>query len=300
MRFPAHAAIVDEAFHETTPRRPSRPGPRPHRSHIDRNLLFGILALQNNFIDRDGLLAAFNSWVVNKSRSLSQILLERGVLTPSRHMLMEGLVEEHIKVHDNDVQKSLASLSSIGELREDLSRIAGSDLEASLHQVGAPRDKEAADRAAFGPSWRFAGPSGTQRAPENDPPGEVDSTIVGDSTSAGTRFRILRPHAKGGLGEVFVARDTELQSRCGRQGNPVAVRLRPALSCPVRVRGRDHGRPGTSGDRAGLRAGTLARRPAVLCDAIHPGGKPEGRDPTVSRGRAAAGPRPGPEHAGFA
>src|SRR5262249_51982501 len=33
---------------------------------------------------------------------------------------------------------------------------------------------------------------------------------VGESTSEGMRFRILRPYARGGLGEVYVARDQEL------------------------------------------------------------------------------------------
>jgi serine/threonine protein kinase len=35
-------------------------------------------------------------------------------------------------------------------------------------------------------------------------------TAVGTPSSSGVRFRILRPHAKGGLGEVFVAHDEEL------------------------------------------------------------------------------------------
>jgi serine/threonine protein kinase len=35
--------------------------------------------------------------------------------------------------------------------------------------------------------------------------------IVGSSTSSELRFRILRPHAKGALGQVSVAEDQELQ-----------------------------------------------------------------------------------------
>jgi hypothetical protein len=40
----------------------------------DRNLLFGLLALQNNFISRDQLVSAFGVWVADKSRPLDEIL----------------------------------------------------------------------------------------------------------------------------------------------------------------------------------------------------------------------------------
>src|SRR5437868_4597411 len=37
-------------------------------SYIDRNLLFGFLALQNNFIPREELIAAVSVWLADKSR----------------------------------------------------------------------------------------------------------------------------------------------------------------------------------------------------------------------------------------
>ena len=49
-----------------------------------RNLLFGILALQMDFITRDGLIEVMQTWTLNKDRELGERLVERGQLTASR------------------------------------------------------------------------------------------------------------------------------------------------------------------------------------------------------------------------
>ena len=46
----------------------------------DRNLLFGLLALQNGLIDRGVLVDAFPGWTLHKSRSLADQLVARGDL----------------------------------------------------------------------------------------------------------------------------------------------------------------------------------------------------------------------------
>ena len=62
----------------------------------DRNLLFGILALQMDFIRRDALIAAMNAWVLDKTKPLGQILREQGALAAADHELLEVMVQRHL------------------------------------------------------------------------------------------------------------------------------------------------------------------------------------------------------------
>src|SRR5437667_11142886 len=156
----------------------------PHPA-ADRNLLFGILALQMDFIRRDALIAAMHAWVLDKHKPLGRILQEQGALAGDAHALLEALVRKHLALHENDAAKSLAALSSAGSARQELEEIADPDLQASLAHVSAASQ------------------------PAEDPYATRTPTVA-TPTFAGLRFRILRPHRKGGLGEVFVAHDEEL------------------------------------------------------------------------------------------
>ncbi len=150
----------------------------------DRNLLVGILALQMDFISREQLIAATNLWVADKSQQLDKILLDQGALRADTHPLLVSLVDKHLEMHGGEPEKSLAAVSSIGSLRDELNGLGDDEIEATMSRVAIDRDSV-----------------------------EVDSTRsynAGARSSDGGRFRILRLHAKGGLGEVFVATDEEL------------------------------------------------------------------------------------------
>jgi len=152
--------------------------------NTDRNLLTGILALQLDFISRDALIQAMNAWVLEKAKPLSQILLEQGALATDARDLLDALVQKHLALHGNDAEMSLAAVSSLKSVRQELEQIVDPDLHHSLAHVSQAR------RAELDP-WATA-------------------SSVGTPTSFGLRFRILRPHASGGLGQVSVAHDEEL------------------------------------------------------------------------------------------
>src|SRR5262249_38552665 len=79
----------------------------PDPAHqVGLNLLFGVLALQNDFINREQLLAAFGNWVADKARPLARILVDHGALDEARRVLLEALVAEHLKQHGGETEAS--------------------------------------------------------------------------------------------------------------------------------------------------------------------------------------------------
>jgi tetratricopeptide (TPR) repeat protein len=103
----------------------------------DRNLLFGVLALQMDFIDREALVRAMHAWVLDKHKALAQLLVEQGGLAAEHRNLLEPLVEAHLRAHGGDPQRSLAALGSVRSVREDLSRLADAEVQASLAHLAA-------------------------------------------------------------------------------------------------------------------------------------------------------------------
>jgi tetratricopeptide (TPR) repeat protein len=151
-------------------------GTAPADPASDRNLLFGILAVQMDFVSRDTLIGAMHAWVLTKHRPLGEILAEQGALTPERRLLLDAMVAEHLKAHGGDPHRSLAAVAQRSTLGDLAQSVADPDLQATLAAAGATPTTTADYRPA----------------------------------EDGLRYRVVRPHAHGGLGLVSVARDAEL------------------------------------------------------------------------------------------
>src|SRR5262249_22809538 len=95
---------------------------------------------------------------------------------------IEAMVGLHLKKH-GDAAKSLAAILAGPSTRKSLVALGDPVIEHTLTQLASGLDGDA-DRTA--------------------------SYAVGAATADAQRFRVLRPHARGRLGAVFVALDAEL------------------------------------------------------------------------------------------
>ena len=153
----------------------------------DRNLLFGLLALQNGMIDQSALVAAFHAWTRDKTRSIAEILLDQGAIDADDRTLLEGLVTKHLKRHGDDVEKSLAAVPAPRSVVKSLAALADPEVDATLCHV----------RSKSQPTERTA------------PTGADATASVGSASLTAAGSASCGRSARGGLGAVFVALDGE-------------------------------------------------------------------------------------------
>jgi serine/threonine-protein kinase len=148
----------------------------------ERDLLYGVLALQLEFVGPRDLQQALQAWAADRSRPLSQVLIERQALAPRRRALLDALTLEYLVQHDMDVTRGLAAACAARATPVELGEL-----------TAAMRGNLATLPAA----------STLPQAPEEPP-------IAHPVPAGPRRYRAVRRHARGALGEVFVAHDEEL------------------------------------------------------------------------------------------
>jgi hypothetical protein len=96
-RFPDHAGMIEAHFppSESSPKATGSATPATS-ADVARNLLFGVLALQNGLIDAAHLVAAFQAWLRDPRRPLADHLARSGCLDPEDRRAVEVLVARQL------------------------------------------------------------------------------------------------------------------------------------------------------------------------------------------------------------
>ncbi len=192
-------------------------------SGADRNLLFGLLALQNGLIDQLQLVAAFQAWTLQKDRPLADHLVDSGALDADQRGVIDSMVGLHVKKHGGSTAGSLAALPTSVLAARELARLEDPDLDdslAGLPTLGARADSSS-DRTLdleVGPaqdgSIVLAGIGAGMKT--------IISRVVLHETDHDSGDGARRPHARagryqllgeiarGGMGLVLRGRDPDL------------------------------------------------------------------------------------------
>jgi hypothetical protein len=105
----------------------------------DRNLLFGVLALQAGLIDQDQFVEACALWATRKSVLLPELLRERGWLIGADQEHLEYLLERRINQQGGNVHASLVAIPE--DIKQSLAALQDDDIQRSL--AGEPLTADA-------------------------------------------------------------------------------------------------------------------------------------------------------------
>src|SRR5215475_10807367 len=144
----------------------------------DLNLLFAVLALQSGLINSDQFIESCTLWTTRKGTALADLLLERGWIVAGDVTHIQYLVDRKLEKYGGDPKLSLAAIDD--ELKRGLAAIDDVEICQSL---------------GYSPANR----------------GSASSIVTLDvPPDKAERYSLVRLHATGGGGRVWLAHDNQL------------------------------------------------------------------------------------------
>ena len=104
--------------------------------NVDRNLLFAVIALQDDLIDQTQFADVCAGWAMRLERPLADLLIERKWITEQDRADVERKLERKLKKNQGDVRATLGAVAEI-EAREVLEAIDNPQVLQSLHAAPA-------------------------------------------------------------------------------------------------------------------------------------------------------------------
>jgi serine/threonine-protein kinase len=150
----------------------------PGAMNTDRNLLFGVLAFQNEYINLSQLAAVCRAWSAEKDRPLAELLVERRWIDSHARVELDRLVDRKLARYGGDPRATLGAVADYS-VRDAIRDVDDADVRQSL--------------AGLQPSA-----------------GHVLVETLAKPTEGRSRYTLSRLHGEGGLGRVWVARDGDL------------------------------------------------------------------------------------------
>jgi serine/threonine protein kinase len=149
---------------------------------VEQNLLFAVLAFEDELIDLQQLTAACRAWAGDKSKPLAELLVERGWVTAEHRKFLEEKAERKLARHQNDPRVTLNAVTR-GDICDVLRKeVDDSEVRQSLS------------------SW------------PSDAPVLIETIgqTLDESEQPKTRYTWISEVGAGGLGKVWLARDNKL------------------------------------------------------------------------------------------
>jgi len=144
----------------------------------DRNLLFGVLALQADLINAERFAEVCSAWAAKKSTPLADLIQERGWITPEDRAHVEFLLERKVRKHGGDAHASLAAAAD-DRVRSMIAEAEDFELRRSVTEL--PRNV-----------------------------GHTPVATIACHPETRERYTLTNLHAQGGLGQVWLAMDGDL------------------------------------------------------------------------------------------